>query len=400
MTQFQNSAYQNSVSSKPQGTFAGHFVEKVGLAASRTTAGIGKFGNKIAQLATGMGSAVLARFKKAGDVNRPYDQTKRAALATEINSAFVEATFVQDGAESSKDGTLKSCTVDLGAGDSLEISFSCARDMPGEIENVEFGDGSSYEKLRAKTYGSSSDKKPHEQDQIKDWIRFLRSKNVPDEDISVLSRVCQQGINAILQEKSTVATPNGDAPLVFNGERSWKITKTQDGYAIDYATEGSVSYLQPLDGELVMLDAARSNATRTVKIDLRRTDEGQLKVVDVTGQDTVTAVTEHGRNSGLAVTKAAFATFERRVPISAARPPVRPEWDSRGVRRPGSSSPDGAAFPAGLPSPAPCRSERLGTSQNQTSPTARHRTTILAVEQIRKSASDCAKHDNFPWYRG
>ena len=300
MNPLQKSAYENFIASKPQATFAGHLVEKVGLAASQTTARIGKVGGRIARFATGMGSAVLARFKKvgdahpAGDVNRPYDDTKRAALAAEFNSAFVEATFVQDRAESSKDGTLKSCTVDLGGGDSLEISYSCARDMPGEIENVEFGDGSSYEKLPAKTYGSTCDKKPNEQDQIKDWIRFLRSKNVPDEDISILSRVCQQGINAILQENSTVATPNGDAPLVFNGKRSWKITKMQDGYVIDYTTKGSVSFLQPREGDLVMLDAEQSNATRTVRIDLRRTDESQLKVMDVEGQDTFTAVTEGG----------------------------------------------------------------------------------------------------------
>ncbi len=47
--------------------------------------------------------------------------------------------------------------------------------------------------------------------------------------------------------------------------------------------------------------------------------------------------------------KAAFATSQRRFPISVALPPARPEWDSRGVRRPGSSSPDGAAFPAACP---------------------------------------------------
>ncbi len=307
MNPLQNLAYENFISSKSQGTFAGHLVEKVGLAASRTTAGIGKIGSKIAQFASGMGSAVLARFKKvgdahpAGDVNRPYDATKRAALASDINSAFVEATFVQDRAESSKDGTLKSCTVDLGGGDSLEISYSCARDMPGEIENVEFGDGSdgkpiSYEKLPAKVYGSASDKKPNEQDQIKDWILFLKSKNVPDEDISIMSRVCQQGINAVLQEKSTVTTPNGDAPLVFNGERSWKITRTQDGYVIDYTTKGKLPYLQPHAGATIILDAEQSHATRTVRIDLRRTDEGRLKVIDVKGQDTVTAITEDGES--------------------------------------------------------------------------------------------------------
>ncbi len=293
--------------------FAGRLVRKLDHAPKRAASGFASLGRSIAGFFASKGDADLSTVRKNdatakfgcevnSHVNKDYSSKRTADLANRFNK-ILQTPFLDYN--QAGDGCVTSCKVKIDGQEDISVDHTFARDIPNQLKNFQFrfsNDNSDID-MPQKEYEAPG-AKHEDNEQLKDWISFLRDRGIEDRDITAISKLCNQGFNAVLQtqqfEKPDVAPgvelPNGETALIVqNGEnRSWRIEQVEGGFDVTYTFGGPLEYLMSNVGTKVDLDDG-SSVEQQVTLKLRRTsDDGDLKVAGATGYDKVDAVTTDG----------------------------------------------------------------------------------------------------------
>ena len=274
-------------------------VRKLDRAPKRAAAGIASLGRSIAGFFASKGNANLSAVKKkdapdpdkAGSNNqakRHYSAKQTDDLVARFNKIFHSPFLDYNKAEA---GCVTSCEVKIDGQEDISVDHTFARDIPNQLKNFEFkflDDDNGY--ISYKNYEAPGTK--HEDnEQLKDWISFLRDRGIEDRDITAISKLCNQGFNAVLQVQQLqkpelqMELSNGQSAFISQEakNRSWRIEQVEGGFDITYTFGGPLDFLLDTEGTMVSLND-KSSFEQEVTLNLRRTsDDGDLAVTGAAG---------------------------------------------------------------------------------------------------------------------
>ena len=296
LTQAQNDAIykpENKAAAGRIGKLAGHAVKPLKFAATRAGALGGAIGRNVKEFFT---TKLPAAFSVKTSVtsntvannlhlDKPFDETTSKGIINELKSGFTS------------DKSFSPITLNVDNKDAkAQVATIFARDIGNRIGQFQYN-GSN---ISDKNYDSVSDDYSRREQAI-DFYNVLSTDGVKNDDIFVISTICNQSLFGAFQAYSystsgnlNMQLPNGNSAVPSFGDdrTTWNIIKKDQGFDIEISASGPLAALPEKETGDLFLFSNESRITLKFNIELR--GEDKLEIANLGGNMNVEAYGQDG----------------------------------------------------------------------------------------------------------